>query len=50
VIRSEADNVQGNDIEHKMANECNGHFCTETRILWEIEEQCLEHDIEITPL
>jgi len=50
VINSEAGNVQGNDIEHKMVNECNGYFCTETRILWATEEKCLKHDFEITPL
>jgi len=49
MINSEADNVQGNDIEHKMANECNGYFCTENRMLWETEEQCLKNDFEITP-
>jgi len=50
VTNSEADNVKGNDIEHKMASEFNGYFCTENRILWEIEEKCLKHDFEITPL
>jgi len=50
VINPEADDVQGNDIEHKMVNECNGYLCTENSILREIEEKCLKHDFEITPL